>query len=163
MVGGWRGWCTDTPCWHVSCIGASIGIGLVCAILSIIFDWIEPLKIITAWGQLVLYLLTIRPVYTMTWCKSLSSIYRVSGLSCPEAGGCKSAILWGFPDVFSLFGPFKVGAISFRYSWTTGMKKKFRNLVLKKGQISGFAQIDIFLISNFFGYLSITFFKTIQM
>ena len=55
-----------------------------------------------------------------------------------------------------------VGAISFRYSWTTGMKKKFRNLVLKKGQISGFAQIDIFLISNFFGYLSITFFKTIQ-
>lgn len=78
MVGGWRGWCTDTPCWHVSCIGASIGIGLVCAILSIIFDWIEPLKIITAWGQLVLYLLTIRPVYTMTWCKSLSSIYILS-------------------------------------------------------------------------------------
>ena len=90
-------------------------------------------------------------------------IYRVAGLSCPEAGGCKSAILRGFPDFFSLFGPFKVGAISFRYSWTTGMKKKFRNLVLKKGQISGFAQIDIFLISNFFGYLSITFFKTIQM
>ena len=23
--------------------------------------------------------------------------YRVSGLSCPEAGGCKSAILRGFP------------------------------------------------------------------
>ena len=37
-----------------------------------------------------------------------------------------------------------VGAISFRYSWTTGMKKKFRNLNLKKGQISGLAQIDIF-------------------
>ena len=90
-------------------------------------------------------------------------IYRVAGLSCPEAGGCKSAILRGFPNVFSLFGPCKVGAISFRYSWTTGMKKKFRNLVLKKGQISEFAQIDIFLISNFFGYLSITFFKTIQM
>ena len=90
-------------------------------------------------------------------------IYRVSGLSCPEAGGCKSAILRGFPDFFSLFGPFKVGAISFRYSWTTGMKKKFRNLVLKKGQISGFAEIDIFLISNIFGYLSITFFKTLQM
>ena len=90
-------------------------------------------------------------------------IYRVAGLSCPEAGGCKSAILRGFPNVFSLFGPCKVGGISFRYSWTTGMKKKFRNLVLKKGQISGFAQIDIFLISNFFGYLSITFFKTIQM
>ena len=89
--------------------------------------------------------------------------YRVAGLSCPEAGGCKSAILRGFPNVFSLFGPCKVGAISFRYSWTTGMKKKFRNLVLKKGQISGFAQIDIFLISNFFGYLSITFFKVIQM
>ena len=74
----------------------------------------------------------------------ISAIYRVSGLSCPEAGGCKSAILWGFPDVFSLFGPFKVGAISFRYSWTTGMKKKFRNPNLKKGQISGLAQIDIF-------------------
>jgi len=43
------------------------------------------------------------------------------------------------------------------------MKKKFRYLILKKGQISGFAQIDIFLISNFFGYLSITFFKVIQM
>ena len=90
-------------------------------------------------------------------------IYRVSGLSCPEAGGCNSAILWGFPDVFSLFGPCKVGGISFRYSWTTGMKKKFRYLILKKGQISGCAQIDIFLISNFFDYLSITFFKTIQM
>ena len=77
-------------------------------------------------------------------------IYRVAGLSCPEAGGCKSAILRGFPNVFSLFGPCKVGEISFRYSWTTGMKKKIRNLVLKKGQISGFAQIDIFLISNFF-------------
>ena len=69
--------------------------------------------------------------------------YRVSGLSCPEAGGCKSAILRGFPDVFSLFGPFKVGEISFRYSWTTGMKKKFRNLIPKKGQISGLVQIDI--------------------
>ena len=70
--------------------------------------------------------------------------YRVAGLSCPEAGGCKSAILRGFPDVFSLFGPFKVGAISFRYSWTTGMKKKFRNLIHKKSQISGLVQIDIF-------------------
>ena len=37
-----------------------------------------------------------------------------------------------------------VGAISFRYSWTTGMKKKFRNPHLKKGKISGLAQIDIF-------------------
>merc|ERR1711978_71815 len=92
-----------------------------------------------------------------------NQFYRVAGLSCPEAGGCKSAILRGFPYVFSLFGPCKVGAISFRYSWTTGMKKKFRNLVLKKGQISEFAQIDIFLISYFFGYWSITFFKTIQM
>ena len=90
-------------------------------------------------------------------------VYRVAGLSCPEAGGCKSAILRGFLDVFSLFGPCMVGAISFRYSWTTGMKKEFRNLNLKKGQISGFAQIDIFLISNFFDYLSITFFKTIQI
>ena len=71
-------------------------------------------------------------------------LYRVSGLSCPEAGCCKSSILRGFPDVFSLFGPCMVGAISFRYSWTTGMKKKFRNLNLKKGQISGLAQIDIF-------------------
>ena len=51
---------------------------------------------------------------------------------------------WGFPDVFRLFGPCKVGAISFRYSWTTGMKKKFRNPHLKKSQISGLAQIDIF-------------------
>ena len=30
---------------------------------------------------------------------------RVAGLSCPDAGGCKSAILRGFPDVFGLFGP----------------------------------------------------------
>ena len=49
-------------------------------------------------------------------------VYRVSGLSCPEAEGCKSAILRGFLDVFSLFAPCKVGGISFRYSWTTGMK-----------------------------------------
>ena len=71
-------------------------------------------------------------------------VYRVSGLSCPEAGGCKWAILRGFLDVFSLFGPWMVGAISFRYSWTTGMKKKFRNLIPKKSQISGLVQIDIF-------------------
>ena len=32
-------------------------------------------------------------------------IYRVAALSCPEEGGCKSAIHRGFPDVFSLFGP----------------------------------------------------------
>ena len=32
---------------------------------------------------------------------SVDSVYRVSGLSCPEAGGGKSAILSGFPDVFS--------------------------------------------------------------
>ena len=38
-------------------------------------------------------------------------IYRVAGLSCPEAGGCKSAILRRFSDVFGLFvfGPFKLG------------------------------------------------------
>merc|ERR1712155_279882 len=91
--------------------------------------------------------------------KENKNIYRVAGLSCPEAGVCKSAILRGFPDVFSLFGPCKVGAISFRYSWTTGMKKKFRYIILKKGWNSEFAQIDIFLISNFLSYLSINFFK----
>ena len=37
----------------------------------------------------------------------------MAGLSCPGAGGCKSAILRGFPDVFSFFGPCMVGAISF--------------------------------------------------
>ena len=37
-----------------------------------------------------------------------------------------------------------VGAISFRYSWTTGIIIKFRNLILKKGHISGLAQIDRF-------------------
>ena len=68
----------------------------------------------------------------------------MSGLSCPEAGGCKSAILRGFPDVFSLFGPFKVGEISFKYSWTTGTKKNSEILSHIKGQISGLAQIDIF-------------------
>ena len=73
-----------------------------------------------------------------------SAIYRVSGLSCPEAGGCKPDILRGFLDVFSLFAPCKVGAISFRYSWTTGIIIKFRNLILKKGHISGLAQIDRF-------------------
>ena len=71
-------------------------------------------------------------------------LYRVSGLSCPEAGGCKSVILRGFPDVFSLFGPFKVGEISFKYSWTTGIKKNSEILSHIKGQISGLAQIDIF-------------------
>ena len=49
------------------------------------------------------------------------TVYRVAGLSCPEAEGCKSTILRGFPDVFSLFVPYKVVGISFRYSWTTGM------------------------------------------
>ena len=53
---------------------------------------------------------------------TLCYVYRVAGLSCPEAGVCLSAILRGFPDVFSLFGPCKVGEISFRYSWTIGMK-----------------------------------------
>ena len=37
-----------------------------------------------------------------------------------------------------------VGAISFRYSWTTGIKKSSEILSPKKGQISGLAQIDIF-------------------
>jgi len=59
-------------------------------------------------------------------------IYRVSGLSCPGAGGCKSAILGGFPGVFVLFGPFRVGEVSFRHSWTTWMKKGYRNLIIKK-------------------------------
>ena len=68
----------------------------------------------------------------------------MSGLSLSEAGGCKPDILRGFLDVFSLFAPCKVGEISFRYSWTTGMIIKFKNLILKKGQISGLAQIDIF-------------------
>ena len=113
------------------------------------------------WKSIYPYLSILYRSWYIYW--SCRHIYRVAGLSCPEAGGCKSAILRDFPDVFSLFGPCMVGAISFRYSWTTGMKKEFRNLNLKKGQISGFAQIDIFLISNFFDYLSITFFKTIQM
>ena len=39
--------------------------------------------------------------------------YRESSLSLFEAG---VPILWGFPDVFGLFGPLKVGEISFRYS-----------------------------------------------
>ena len=38
-------------------------------------------------------------------------LYRVAGLSCPEAGGCKSAILRGFPDIFCLFGPFHLGIL----------------------------------------------------
>ena len=75
---------------------------------------------------------------------SIYHVYTVAGLSCPEAGVCLSAILRGFHDVFSLFGPCKVGGISFRYSWTTGVIIKFRNLILKKGQISGLAEIDIF-------------------
>ena len=37
-----------------------------------------------------------------------------------------------------------VGAISFRYSWTTWMKKSTEILSTKKGQISGLAQSDIF-------------------
>ena len=54
----------------------------------------------------------------------------MSGLSCPEDGGCKSAIFRGSPYVFSLFGPCKVGEISFMYSWTTGMKKKLEHVGL---------------------------------
>ena len=47
---------------------------------------------------------------------NIKLIYRMAGLSCPEAGVCLSAILRGFPDVFSLLGPCKVGEISFRTS-----------------------------------------------
>ena len=88
-------------------------------------------------------------VFKFTFCSlyqvsGLFNVYRVSGLSCPQAGGCKPNILRGFLDVFSLFAPCKVGAISFRYSWTTGIIIKFRNLILKKGHISGLAQIDRF-------------------
>ena len=50
----------------------------------------------------------------------------------------------GFPGVLGFFGPFIEVFLDHRN------KKKFRNLVLKKGQISGFAQIDNFLKSNFF-------------
>ena len=42
---------------------------------------------------------------------TILSTDRVSGLFCPEAGHCKSAIRRSFPDVFGLFGPFKVGKI----------------------------------------------------
>ena len=86
----------------------------------------------------------------VTWVV-LFLIYRVSGLSCPEAGGCKSAILRGFPDVFSLFGPLKVGEFSFWYSWTTGMKKSWEISSSKKRQISGLAQIKYFLLNESLG------------
>ena len=75
-------------------------------------------------------------------------IYRVTGLSCPEAGGCKSAILRGFPNVFSLFGPCKVGEISFRYSWTTGIKKNVqKSCPQKKVRFQGWFKLTYFLIS----------------
>ena len=45
-----------------------------------------------------------------------------------------------------------VGEISFRDSCTTGMKKKFRNLILKKGSISGLAKIGIFSNVCFFWF-----------
>ena len=38
----------------------------------------------------------------------------------------------GFPDVFGLFGPLKVGEFSFWYSWTTGMKKSWQISSSKK-------------------------------
>ena len=68
----------------------------------------------------------------------------MSGLSSPEEGAVNQLFLEVFLMFFSLFGPFKVGEISFRYSWTTGMKKSSEILSPKKGQISGLAQIDIF-------------------
>ena len=42
---------------------------------------------------------------------TILSTDRVSVFFCPEAGHCKSAIRRSFPDVFGLFGPFKVGKI----------------------------------------------------
>ena len=68
-----------------------------------------------------------------------------------EAGGYKSAILTGFPDVFDLFEPWMVGWANFHMVFLSPKnKKRFRNLTLKKGYISGFAQIVIFQISNIF-------------
>ena len=46
--------------------------------------------------------------------------------------------------ILGLFWTFKVGEISFQYSWTTGIKKNSEILSQIKGQIAGLAQIDIF-------------------
>ena len=86
-------------------------------------------------GHRYVYFSFIETVLMRDWNAYLFGIciYRVAGLSWYEAGGCKSGIMRGFPDVLGLFGPQMVGEISFRDSWTTGMKKKFRYLILKKG------------------------------
>ena len=52
---------------------------------------------------------------------------------------------------------------SFWYFWDMKLKKRLINLRLKKGKISGMAQILIFLILSFFGFLSIASFITMQI
>ena len=55
-----------------------------------------------------------------------------------------------------------MGDFSFWYFWDMNLKKRLINLRLKKGKISGMAQIGIFSDFNFFGFLSIASFIAMQ-
>ena len=50
-----------------------------------------------------------------------------------KQGAVNQVFMRGFPDVLGLFGSQMVGEISFRDSWTTGMKKSVEILSSKKG------------------------------
>ena len=72
---------------------------------------------------------------------SQAFLHQFSNFVCPSC--------WKFPEFFKTSQHFK-------YAWfscprSTRMKNRPYWMV-KKGQICGFAQIDIFLISNFFGF-----------
>ena len=92
-------------------------------------------------------------------------IYRVF---CSETS-CKflRLVTQSFFGLFSVFWAFlhhKLWAIF--HSSTSGTwnwKKRLINLRLKKGKISGMAQIGIFSDFNFFGFLSIASFITMQI
>ena len=70
------------------------------------------------------------------------------------------SIYVSFSNVLDLFWPFNMGDFSFWYFWDIWLKKKLKNLILKKSKISGLAQIGsisavwVFGVANFgFHYL----------
>ena len=87
-------------------------------------------------------------------------LYRVFSKGRIDVGPPKSLIFWTFPGVLGFFWPFNMGDFSFWYFWGIWLKKKLKNLILKKSKISGLAQIGsisavwVFGVANFgFHYL----------
>ena len=96
--------------------------------------------------------------FTLFTC--LIDTYRVFSKGRNAVGPSKSLIFWTFPGVLGFFRPFNMGDFSFWYFWDIWLKKKFKNLILQKSKISGFAQISsiwigwILGVANFgFNYL----------